>query len=108
MGFVEAVLMDVVSAAAELEEGSLGLQYLGEDVLVAEVAQEIRVTLLTILADDALDQPLLLLDLVNFQHLLLLGFNIDELLLPLERLGIINSLILPELISLLEELLDCR
>ena len=72
VGFVETVLMDVVSAAAELEEGSLGLQYLGEDVLVAEVAQEIRVALLTILADDALDQPLLLLDLVNFQHLLLL------------------------------------
>lgn len=108
VGLVEAVLMDVVPAAAELEEGSLGLQYLGEDVLVAEVPQEIRVALLTILADDTLDQPLLLLDLVYFQHLLLLGFNIDEFLLPLERLGIINSLILPELISLLEELLDGR
>lgn len=66
MGFVEAVFVDVVAAAAELEEGSLRLQYLGEDVLVAKVPQEIRVTLLTILADDTLDQPLLLLDLVYF------------------------------------------
>ena len=72
MGLVEAVLVDVVSTAAELEEGSLGLQYLGEDVLVAEVAQKIRVTLLTILADNALDQPLFFLDLIYLKHLLLL------------------------------------
>jgi hypothetical protein len=39
VGFIKAVLMNVMTAAAEFEKGSLRLQYFGEDVLVAEIAK---------------------------------------------------------------------
>jgi hypothetical protein len=40
---LQTFFVDVVSTATELKERSLGLDHLGKDILVAEIAQQVRV-----------------------------------------------------------------
>ena len=68
----EALLVDVVPAAAELQERSVCLQDSGEDVLVAEVGQQIRVACAAVLADYAFLHSSLLLSPIGLKHLFLL------------------------------------
>lgn len=95
--------MDVVPAAAELEEGSFCLQDRGEDVFVAEVGQKVRVSLSAVLAYYAfLDSPLLLCA-IGLQHLFLLLFHFVQFLF---FLVVFESLLSFRLLSGLEEFLE--
>jgi hypothetical protein len=63
---LEALGVDEVTAAAELQEGLLRPEHLREDVLVAEVPQQVGVAWLAVLAHYALRHSLLLFHLKGF------------------------------------------
>lgn len=95
--------MNVVSAAAELEERSVCFENRGKDVLIAKVSKEIRVSCSAVLADNAFLHSSLLLRAINLQHLLLFLLHLVQFLF---LLVILKTLLSLWLFTRFEELLE--